>query len=49
MDDGYLVGPREVVLKVMEEFANGVRERAGCELVVKKCKMCIMDVGAWED
>jgi hypothetical protein len=42
-DDGYLVGLREVIFKVLEEFANGIREGTRCELVAKKCKMFNLD------
>jgi hypothetical protein len=27
MDDGYLVGPREIIFEVLEEFAKGIKER----------------------
>jgi hypothetical protein len=46
MDDGYMVGPREVVFKVLVEFVKGTREGTGCELVARKRKMYIMDAGA---
>jgi hypothetical protein len=36
MDDGYLVVPREVIFKVLEKFANGIKEGTGCDLVDKK-------------
>ncbi len=39
MDDGYLVGPPEVVFKVLAEFAAGLGEEYGCELNMDKCKM----------
>ncbi len=39
MDDGYLVGPREVIFDVLAEFANWPRDECGCNLNVKRCKM----------
>ncbi len=39
MDDGYLVGPREVIFEVLSTFARGISEECGCGLDVKKCKM----------
>ncbi len=36
MDDGYLVGPPEVVFRVLAEFAVGLKEECGCELNLKK-------------
>ena len=34
---------------MLEEFANGIREGTGCELVAKKSKMFSIDEGARED
>ena len=48
MDEGYLIGPPEVVFEVLAEFATGIREDCGCELNVSKCKMCIKEEGACE-
>ena len=31
------------------EFANGIRESNGCELVARKCIIYSLDDGAWED
>jgi hypothetical protein len=39
MDDGYMMGPKEVVLQVLEEFAVRIREDHGYELNTRKCKM----------
>jgi hypothetical protein len=39
MDDGYLVGPREVIFVVLSTFAKGIKEECGCALNVKKCKI----------
>ena len=39
MDDGYMVGPREVVFKVLTEFAKGIGEGTGCKLVARKCRI----------
>jgi hypothetical protein len=49
MDDGYLLGPREVVFKVLEKFAKGIKEGTGCELVAMKYKMFSMDATTLED
>ena len=46
MDDGYMVGPRKVIFGVLEDFAKGIREGTGCELVAKKCKMFNLDENA---
>ena len=48
MDDGYMNGPPELVFIVLAEFAAGIKEDCGCELNVKKCKMCINEEGACE-
>ena len=32
-------GEREVVFKVLEDFAERIKEGTGCELVARKCKM----------
>ncbi len=39
MDDGYMIGPKEVVFEVLASFAYGIKEECGCELNVAKCKM----------
>ncbi len=39
MDDGYMIGPPEVVFKVLAKFATGIKEDCGCELSVHKCLM----------
>jgi hypothetical protein len=49
MEDGYIVGPREVVFKVLAEFAEGIKQGTGCELVPKKCRMYSLDPIAWQD
>jgi hypothetical protein len=49
MDEGYIVGPREVIFGVLEEFAKGIRGGTGCKIVAKKCKMFSMDGDAWKD
>jgi hypothetical protein len=48
MDDGYMIGPPEVVFQVLAEFAVGIKENCGCELNFKKCKMYNKDEGACE-
>jgi hypothetical protein len=35
LDDGYMVGPKEVVFKVLADFAKGIKEGSGCELVAR--------------
>jgi hypothetical protein len=42
-----MVGPREIILKVLEKFAIGIKEDTRCELVARKCRMYNMDKGAW--
>ncbi len=49
MIDEYMVGPREIIFVVLEDFAKGIRERTGCELVARKCKMFSLDEDARED
>ena len=49
MDDGYMIGPRETVFLVLPEFANGIRENTGCELVARKCRMYNMEEATWRD
>jgi hypothetical protein len=39
MDDGYMIGPRETVFRVLLEFANGIQESTCCELVARKCRI----------
>jgi hypothetical protein len=39
MDDGYLVGPPEIVFEVLAEFARSLKKESGCELNIGKCKM----------
>jgi len=43
MDDGYMMGPMEIVFQVLEEFAEGIKEDHGCELNPRKCKMYNME------
>ena len=49
MDDGYMMGPMEVVFKVLEEFAVGIRDDHGCHLNARKCKMYNMEEGRCEE
>jgi len=49
MDDGYMMGPVEVVCQVLEEFAMGIREDHGCQLNARKCKMYIMEKDKCEE
>ena len=46
MDDGYLVGPKEVIFDVLAEFAEGIRRDPGCALNTIKCKMYSQKEGA---
>jgi hypothetical protein len=49
MDVGYMVGPREVIFGVLEDFAKEIREGTGCELVARKCKMFSLEEDALGD
>ncbi len=46
MDDGYMVGPPEVVFKVLADFAACLKADNGCQLNMSKCKMFSWDDGA---
>ena len=46
--DGYVLGPREIIFIVLEEFA-GVEGETGCQLVPKKYKFFIPNEGVLED
>ena len=39
MDDGYMMGPKEIVFHVLGEFAEGIKLDHGCELNTRKSKM----------
>ncbi len=45
MDDGYMIGPKEVVFEVLKEFAEAIREEHGCRLNTRKCKMYNINEG----
>jgi len=49
MDDGYMIGPPEVVFKMLAEFAAGIKEECGCELNINKCKMYSKEEGVCEE
>jgi hypothetical protein len=49
MDDGYMIGPKEVVFRVLAEFAKGIREECGLELNVSKCRIYSKAKGACEE
>jgi hypothetical protein len=49
MDDGYMIGPPEVVFRVLAEFAAGIKEDCGCELNVNKCQMYSKEEGVCEE
>ncbi len=38
MDDGYFVGPRDIVFAVLRDFSARIREETGGQLVPSKCK-----------
>jgi len=46
MDDGYLVGPKEIIFEVLAEFAEGIERDHGCALNARKCKMHSWTEGA---
>ena len=48
MDDGYLVGPKEIIFEVLAEFAEGLERDHGCTLNTRKCKMYSRSEGACE-
>ena len=48
MDDGYMIGPPELVFEVLAEFAARIKEDSGCELNVSKCRMYSKEEGACE-
>ncbi len=48
MNDGYLVGPPEIVFEVLAEFDRGLKRECGCDLNINKCKMYIEEEGACE-
>jgi hypothetical protein len=48
MDDGYMIGPPELVFRVLAEFAVEIKEDCGCELNVSKCKLYSNEEGACE-
>ena len=37
MDDGYVVGLRDMIFTVMAEFAEGVGRDTRCQVVPEKC------------
>jgi hypothetical protein len=39
MDDGYLIGPKEVIFDVLVEFAEGIQRDHGCALNTRTCTM----------
>jgi len=48
MDDGYLIGPKEIIFEVLVEFAIGLERDHGCALNTRKCKMLSRTKGACE-
>ncbi len=48
MDDGYLIGPKEIIFEGLAEFAEGTERDLGCALNTRKCKMYIRTEGACE-
>ncbi len=49
MDDGYMIGPKEVVFHVLASFATDIKEECGCDLNVTKCNMYNKEDGACEE
>ena len=49
MDDGYLMGPMEVIFRFWRSFAVGIKEDHGCQLNARKCKMYNMEEGRCEE
>ena len=49
MDDGYMVGPKELIFDVLEQFVSGVKEDTECGLKVRKCKMYIINPGEYRE
>jgi hypothetical protein len=45
MDDGYMIGPKEVVFELLSEFAKAIEEKHGWKLNTKKCKMYRINEG----
>ena len=43
-----MIGPPELVFRVLTQFAVGIKEDYGCELNVSKCKMFSHKEGACE-
>ncbi len=49
MDDGYFVGPRDIVFTILRDFADRIREETGGHLVPSKCKSYNPDFTATTD
>jgi hypothetical protein len=49
MDDGYFMGPREVVFTVLRDFAIRIRDETGDKRVPRKCKWYSPDPSAAEE
>jgi len=49
MDDGYLLGPREIVFRVLQCFAQRIAEETGGQLVSSECKWYNPDPRPAED
>jgi len=45
MDDGHLIGPKEVIFVVLAEFAEGIQGDHGCMLNKRKCRIYNMTEG----
>ncbi len=48
MDNGYMVGPREVIFGVLEDLAKGISEGT-CEMATRKSKMFSLGEDTWEN
>ncbi len=49
MDDGYLIGSKEVIFEVLAVFAEGIQQDHGCTLNMRKCKMYSLTKGVCEE
>jgi len=49
MDDGYMVGPKDLIFDVVRQFATRVKANTGCGLNVRKCKMYNINAGECQE
>ena len=48
MDDGYMIGPKEVICGVLAEFAEDIQQDHECILNTRKCRMYCLTEGVCE-